>query len=74
MVYKYVCLGMVNPKKRGKVSWFHDECAINFNSVGAGVNAEKTNDTPPKDAKCIWCGKLLGINQTSGRGGAEVRA
>lgn len=59
MVYKYTCLGMVNPKNVGKISWFHDKCAVCFNGSGAGGNAERTDDTPPKNARCVWCGKLL---------------
>jgi hypothetical protein len=56
MTYKYVCLGLFNPKNAGKISWFHDSCALQFNGTGAGGKAEKTEDKPPENAKCVFCG------------------
>ena len=58
MVYKYVCIGLVNPANAGKISWFHDDCALKMDVV-AGGNPEKTTDIPPKGTKCYSCGKEI---------------
>lgn len=59
MTYKYICRGILNPGKKGKISWFHDECAMKFNVSGAGGDAIKTEDVPPSGTRCVWCGKRI---------------
>ena len=57
MTYKYVSLGMnFAHSGAGKVSWFHDDCALKMGVV-AGGNPEKTTENPPKGTKCYCCGK-----------------
>jgi hypothetical protein len=57
MTYKYISLGMnLGHSGAGRVSWFHDECALKMGIV-AGGNPERTNDVPPKGTKCYCCGK-----------------
>ena len=58
MTFKYVCLGMVSPKNAGKISWFHDDCALKMGTV-AGGNPERTDEKSPKDTLCYSCGKIL---------------
>jgi hypothetical protein len=44
MTYKYISLGMnLGHSGAGRVSWFHDECALKMGIV-AGGNPERTND------------------------------
>jgi len=63
MTYKYVSIGMNMLHTSGKVSYFHDECALHFNAM-LGTPAKKTDDAVPKAAKCPWCGKLIeGLKQ-----------
>lgn len=62
MAYKYVCVGLLNPDKAGKITaYFHDNCALHFNGIGAGHNAVKMNENErvPLNTKCSWCGKLM---------------
>lgn len=59
MTYKYVCLGMVSPENAGKVSWFHDDCALKMGVVAGGGNPERTSEKPPKGTRCYSCGKEI---------------
>lgn len=62
MVYKQVCLGMnLSHSGAGRVFWFHDECASKL-SIVAGNNPEKTDEQPPRDAKCYICGGPISQN------------
>ena len=66
MTYKYVSLGLSLGGSAGKVSWFHDDCALKMEIV-AGGNPEKTDEQPPKDARCYFCGKLLQEKEEEGK-------
>ena len=59
MVYKYVSCGLnLGRSGAGKISYFHDSCAIYFNST-LGPDAEPFDGEIPQDARCSWCGKLM---------------
>jgi hypothetical protein len=55
-IYKYVSVGASLSREVGKVSYFHEECAVHINCT-LGPNAIPTTEVPPEDAKCPWCGK-----------------
>ena len=59
MTYKYVCLGIVNPANAGKISWFHDGCALKMDVVAGRIDITKTTEIPPKGTKCCYCGKEI---------------
>lgn len=48
-----MCLG---GGEGGKVSYLHEKCATALN-VTLGPKAEPTEEIPPQNTKCIWCGK-----------------
>jgi len=54
--YKYTSVGLSLSRKKGKVTFLHEECAIALNQT-IGPDAIITNEKPPEDAKCPWCGK-----------------
>jgi hypothetical protein len=64
MTYKYVSLGMnLGHSGAGKVSWFHDECAMKMDVV-AGGKPERTDEKPPKGARCYCCGELIEVEKS----------